>query len=354
MKIGLLTFHRAKNYGAVLQCYALSQFLVQKGHEVSVIDYQPPYLAGMKDESSALKRVNGYLKTILYWLLNCGESQLGDGFRRFVEKRLKVISMPGACVMDAFVCGSDQIWSPKICKGFDKVYFAQIPDSSPQKVISYAASMGETKLTDGQKEEFLSLLNNFDAIGVRETSLSELLDSIGVRNAVVADPVILAGKSIFQPLLVPIRQKRPYVLIYELTPLPATYSFAQNMATQIGAEVVVIGGGADKYFRRGIKNKQGLSPEQFVSYFANASCVVTNSFHGTAFSLIYNKPFYCLRTNTWKDERILSLLQQTNLMNRFVDDSDVVNYTSIDYKTINDKLQQMRKKSEDFIRWSLE
>ena len=335
MKIGILTFHRAKNFGAVLQCYALFSFLKSNGYDVYVIDYKPSYLAGMRDEGSLWKQIKLQAKSLFYWLMNVGETGLGNVFNRFVEKELKLAEMKAVNNMDVIVCGSDQIWNPAITKGFDPVFFGGGSILLEKRVISYAASMGKSELSGKEKSEFLNLIKRMDSISVRENSTGKLLQSWGIKCSVVVDPVLLAGSECFNNILVPIRQHKPYVLVYELTSLPGTYNFAKRMAAQLDAEVVVICGGAKKYFYWGIKNKQGLSPAQFASYFANASCVVTNSFHGTAFSILYEKPFYFLKTNTWKDERIESLLLQLELNSRSVNDSDKIVFSAIDYHKIN-------------------
>ena len=351
MKVGILTFHRAKNFGAVLQCYALFNFLKSNGYDVYVIDYKPPYLAGIGDEGSLWKQIKLLAKSLFYWLMNAGETGLGNVFNRFVEKELKLAELTAVNSMDVIVCGSDQIWNPAICKGFDPIFFGGSPILPEKRVISYAASMGRSEFSGKERMEFLKLIERMNAISVREYSTGDLLQSWGVKCDVVVDPVLLAGCECFKNILVSIRQHKPYVLVYELTPLRGTYSFAKRIAAQLDADVVVIGGGAKKYFCRGIKNKQGLSPAQFVSYFANASYVVTNSFHGTAFSILYGKPFYCLKTNTWKDERIEALLIQLNQLDRLVDCNNFDFSHGESYS--DNQIAQLKSKSKQFLLYSI-
>ena len=349
MKIGIFTFHRAKNYGAVLQCYALYSFLKRINNDVRVIDYAPTYLAGMKDNASVVKRMVAICKSIIYWFINLGETKIGDVFSDFIENYLTLASLDDAKNMDAIVCGSDQIWNPNICNGFDPIFFGKIPLSKDIYAISYAASMGNTDILPLQIKEFTTLINYMNAVSVRESSLSKLLNSIGIKNKLVVDPVLLAGEECFRKIIIPIRQKKPFVLVYELTQLQHTYTMANNIASQIGAEVVVIGGGFKGYFKKDIKNKQWLSPSQFVSYLYNASCIVTNSFHGLAFSLIFEKQFYVLKTNSWKDDRLVSLLSQINLTNRIVSNDTRIKYTSIDYSQPNLKLNELRSESSNYL-----
>lgn len=349
MKLGILTFHRAKNYGAVLQCYALLSFLRAKEYDVSVIEYVPPYLAGVSDSSSLLRKIVTYAKSVLYWIINIGETHIGDVFTTFVNNHIFITDINKVKELSIVICGSDQIWNPYLCHGFDPIYFGLIPHCSKHKTITYAASMGNVELTSFYEKDFLKKLKNYYSISVRESQLSEFLTAKGILNTLVLDPVLLANAECFSDIVVPIRYKKPYILIYELTQMPHTYEFANRISSEIGADIVVVGGGLRKYLYKGIINKQWLSPEQFVSYFAGASFVVTNSFHGLAFSVIYNKPFYCIRTGTWKDERIISLLGQLNLSHRMVKDTDELSFSTIDYKIINRKLQELRTLSEAYL-----
>lgn len=349
MKIGILTFHCAKNYGAVLQCFALYTFLKNKGYEVGVVDYKPYYLAGVDEDSSFYKRFITYLKSIFYRILNFGETEIGDIYKHFRNRHIELIDVKDIKKLDLLICGSDQIWNPNITKGFDPMYFGLHAITPHTKVISYAASMGLPALSDSEIDVFLSMIVNYDSISVREQSLSDFLNTHKIENRVVVDPVILAGIESFKSIIIPIRQKKKYVLVYELTRMPYTYTLARNLASQIDAEVIVIGGGLKRCFSRGILNKQWLSPSQFVSYLSAAVCVVTNSFHGLAFSLLFNKPLYILKTQTWKDDRLLSLLSQVDLSDRVIDHDIDVEFTTIDYTLPNKKINELQSLSSVFL-----
>lgn len=348
MKIGILTFHRAKNYGAMLQCYALSSFLKSMGFEVGVLDYRPDYLAGAGDTGIAWK-IKKYIRFFIYWMLSKCEVRQADGFESFVSRHLTIWPLSDSVTLDAIVCGSDQIWSTNICGKLDPVFFGEVAVKPSCKRISYAASNGNVALEAGEEKDFLGLLSGFDAISVREKSLKDYLKSKQVDARWVLDPVLLAGRQMFEPIVSPVRQKRPYVLVYELTHLDATYELAHKIARSLRAEVLVMGGGMGAFSLNGVKNKQGLSPAQFVSYFKYASCVVTTSFHGTAFSILYEKPFYSMRMNSAKDDRILSLLSELQLMDRSVARADEVQFSWVNYELVNKKLETLRQDSRDFL-----
>lgn len=352
MKVGILTFHRAKNYGAMLQCYALVSYLRSMKYDVSVLDYRPSYLAGAKDVGF-MWSIRKILRFVAYWILSKGEAKYVDSFGVFTKKYIPVQSMDGVETLEALICGSDQIWSTKICGKLDPVFFGKLESGLPMRKISYAASNGNVLLNKKQICEFRKLLEGMDAVSVREKTLQDFLKCIGISSQLVLDPVLLAGDKLFEPILCPIRQKKPYVLIYELTHLEATYLLAQKIAKSLDADILVMAGGMKAYFKKGIINKQGLTPAQFVSYFKQAACVITTSFHGTAFSIVYERPFYSMYMNSEKDDRILSLLEELNLLERSVRHLNDISYSSINYDLVRPRLENLRKRSSEFLQNAL-
>lgn len=348
MKIGILTFHRAKNYGAMLQCYALLSFLQSLKYAVFVLDYKPDYLAGARD-NGFLWSLKKYIRFIMYRILSKGEVKNADAFNSFVDQHLKLLPINESQNLDAIVCGSDQIWSTKICGNLDQIYFGKLSDGKAIKRISYAASNGNVQLTPQQQMEFKKLLQEMNAISVRESTLQDYLNKLGLNSKLVLDPVLLAGKKHFEAILCPIKQKKPYVLIYELTHLESTYKLANKIAKVLDADILVMAGEMKRYFQKGIINKGGLTPAQFVSYFKEAVCVVTTSFHGTAFSIVYERPFYSMYMNSDRDDRILSLLSELNLMERSVRNVDDISFTPIDYHKVNPRLESLRIESKNFL-----
>lgn len=352
MEIRILTFHRAKNYGAMLQCYALMWYLQKCGHNVKVFDYCPSYLAGLNDRGiiSSIKKI---LRFIVYHTISKGEVRHIDAFEYFVNMHIKPVSFVKDMDVDAIVCGSDQIWSTNICGGFDPMYFASFAVGYNSKIVSYAASNGNSSISHDDAILFKKLLRNFHYISVREQNLCNLLQKWNFKAELVLDPVLLVGREAFDDILEPIKQVRSYVLVYEIQHSENTYILAEKMARTISADIIVVGGGFRTYFKKGVYNKQGLTPTQFVHYFKNASCVITTSFHGTAFSIIYSKPFYSVATHTDKDERITSLLHTMGLYSRYVKDVQTVEYSDIDYKNVDPLLNAQRRVSINFLQNSL-
>ena len=201
MKIGILTFHCAHNYGAVLQCYALQEVLKRMGHTVEVMDYRPAFLKTAYDIVS-FRRIYSrnplkILKSLVSEFLCLPERiRRYKGFDSFIKNRLRLSSpdIPSDC--DVYIMGSDQIWNPGITQGFDGVYFGYLP-------------------ADSEKDYLQKALCNFDAVSVRETHLANLLQPLTEKKvSVVLDPTLLADSSVWNVFLGQRPMKRKYVLVY--------------------------------------------------------------------------------------------------------------------------------------------
>ena len=359
MKIGILTFHCAHNYGAILQCYALQEYLKVQGHNVEVIDYRPPYL--LKPYSlfninrirsrNPIRIIKNFIReSILFY----GRYKRYCGFESFIKNRLNLSAkVKGKNIpdnYDVYIIGSDQVWNPKITEEFDNIYFANFPFKKEQKkYISYAASMETQELNHEQKKYFTSALNSLDQISVRENVLCELLQPLTHKDIKqVLDPTLLIESSVWEKVVTPPNIKLKYVLVYQVRINERTMQIANEIAKQIGGIVIETVAWLDKQC---LKNKyQYASPEMFLGLIKHASCIVTTSFHGTAFSVIFNKPFYTLVLNDGKDSRSLSLLSSVGLRDRAISLETVPTFTPIDYSKANQQLNIIRKESSQFLK----
>ena len=359
MKIGIITFHCAHNYGAVLQCYALQEFLKDLGHEVKVMDYRPSYLTkGYRPlRFIASRHIDLMLKAFMVDILKFPIMlRRYRAFSRFIEGRLDLSSRCDAqsfvSDMDVYIFGSDQIWNPWITNGGDNIYMGRLPFEKGNKTyVAYAASLGMDSLAKTDQERFAEQLKNFDSISVRECSFKNMLASLTDKNVeLVLDPTLLAPRSVWDKLDDNVKDSG-YVLVYQVRKDSAPMAFAKHIARQLNAEVVTL----DTFFswRMGREKKSSASPEEFVAYFKHARCVVTTSFHGTAFSVIFNKTFYCLELGDGCDGRSKSLLHSLHLDERMVDKLDRPVYSDVDYKEANEILSGLRKSSEQFLSESL-
>lgn len=355
MKIGILTFHCAHNYGAVLQCFALQEFLKGLGHDVEVIDYRPsflidPYKIKLISFSGNIKSI---LKNIVVQILTfTRKTRRFKAFARFIDGRLNLSSRCDETSvisdMDAYIFGSDQIWNSKITKGGDNIYWGILPfDKKGKKFITYAASMGIETASENEKKRIEENLKNFDAISVRESSLRAFLAPLTDKEINwVLDPTLLASRLVWDKLDDNVKD-RGYVLVYQVRENTNTMEFAKHIAHQLNANVISVEAWVRSKIERG--KKSCASPEDFVSYVKHASCVVTTSFHGTAFSVIFNRPFYCLELGDSEDGRSKSLLHSLHLEERMVDKYARPSFSNIDYTEANEILKEQRKSSKQFL-----
>lgn len=358
MKIGILTFHCSHNYGAMIQAYAMQEYLASRNCEVSIIDYRPDYIINsfIRDGSWLSCFSSGIGQTLknLVFKFSLGSimRKRFDNFDCFMNDRMRLceFSIPEISKsFDSILIGSDQVWNPKITGGtFDDIFFG-VPFEC--KVFSYAASCKPSELTSAQMGMMRDNLKSLYGIGVREQSLQQRLIETGVRNVCLnVDPTLLAGRSVYEKFDLSRPIKARYVLVYEINYHPEVESMAREYAAMLGRDVRVISLVGFIHRKRRSKDYDNVaSPEKFVAYICNAECVFTTSFHGTALSIVFEKQFFAVRQGTSNDDRIQSLLCQLGLNQRFIDRSQVKSTMDIDYKAVDEKLEQIRKLSEDYI-----
>lgn len=350
MKIGILTFHSARNHGALLQCYCLTEALKRLQHEVKVIDYRPDYL--MKAQALFRKRwLKHPLSLLRFFIFFPSALSRRRLFNRFLTS-LPLQSLPLDIPdndFDAFVFGSDQIWNKLLCNGLDPVFFAGKAAFEGKLKISYAASSGHVPLTDREQEVFLQYMEHFDALGVRETSLQDFLQHHGIPATLTVDPVVLAGR----PVLDTIADKVParcgkYVLCYEVSSTRKVKSFARRIARELGCAVLPVARG--EY----ASGRKCVSPEAFVALFRDAAFVVSSSFHGMVFSVMFGKPFYNISVNAQQDERVRSFLSVAGLEERLIQqESQIHLQETIDYESVWKQIEGLRTASLDFLKEAL-
>lgn len=357
MKIGILTFHCAHNYGAVLQCYTLQEILKSMGHEVEIIDYRPLYLTKLYKIFSIDRFMHRNLlemlkKSIKEILMIYKRVKRFKSFQYFIQNRLNLSNNTYTesvfFMYDVYIIGSDQIWNPKITKGFDSVFWADFKFPKNNKIyMSYAASMEISSLDIDEKNFCTNALTNFDYISVRESSLAKLLQELTDKKIeTVLDPTLLANSSTWNSILKPPFLQKKYVLIYQVRRDINVQRIASQIAKQINAEVIEIRAALNWTNHKYVY--QCCSPEEFLGWIKYASCVVTTSFHGTAFSLIFNKSFYCLKLGKG-DMRISSLLKSIHLENRLINKNDNPIFQKINYELPKELLAGLREKSYHFL-----
>lgn len=333
MRIGILTFHCAHNYGAVLQCYALQSYLEKKGHEVGVIDYRPTAITNVYKwfYIKQIIRKNLY-KAFKAFFLMIRKKRRYDSFERFITKNLRL--EPVESIMenpyDLILIGSDQVWNYHLTNGFDNYYWGNFLHPTKTRIASYAASMHDS-WTDEEAQQIARSLNNFSVISVRENILANKLKHlIGDKEIFqVVDPTLLLNRNDWDEIAAPPRIDYPYLLLFQVEGRnERTEAFAAEIAKQKNLKIVRL---YTLYTRDTTTEIASCSPNDFITLFKFASFVVCSSFHGTVFSLQFGKPFLSVRMRNGKDNRVESLLSSFGLLNRFVDSID-------DFDSQTDKL----------------
>lgn len=359
MKIGILTFHCALNYGALMQTYGLQEYLKRIGHEVFVINYRPKYLLKpyrvfnwrWSSAFSVKQNLLFFVRSMLVFPIRLKRKK---GFSCFINKHIHLC--PADCInqdagFDAFVFGSDQIWNPIITEGFDGVYFGRFPASKGKRLVAYAASAGSVEYVKSNEKEFISLLSSYTEISVREKSLADFIykQSGGRQAEVVVDPVLLVGRTFFESIAAKEKAGKGYLLLFQLSyndMSSITRKIAEFIAKVRGLEIIELCSATES-----LKNKQQIdtaSPECFISLFRDAGYVVTTSYHGTVFSILFEKEFTVVDSSV--SERMVNLLLSLDLKERLAKNEKDVILEKINYRQVNDRLEKMRLISHDFFK----
>lgn len=357
MKIAIMTFHNAENYGAVLQAYALKRYLQETypSYQVDIVDYRCPLIEKSHQyvrplshfKHKGVRKLISFLLQILYLPKRV---KVKEVFRSFVVKFLEP-KKNNFDVYDYVIYGSDQIWNPSLT-GNDTTY---IGNGCTGKKIAYAASDGG-ELVFG--EETISLLQNFQAISCREKSLSHKLSQSLPEQSVetVCDPVFLLTKEEWISFA-QLPKESNYLLIYKISENKDIDKEAVDFAKKWGKQVIqiVYVKSVKKIFCSTQKFVSEITPNEFVGYFASADFILTTSFHGSAFSIILEKDFYTFQF-AHRNERITDLFSELELTERFIShipSYDTLEEYAIDWTKISQKKEVYRQRSMDFLNCSL-
>lgn len=371
MKVAILTQPLGHNYGGLLQAYALQTYLKKLGCEVETLDRRRQ--TSVKGRVKKLVRlVLGRIKILPTqshqdWLL----SELVAFRNRRLTMSPKIVSEQG--VRDyyrhqdfgAFVVGSDQVWRPCYSPSILNFYLDFLDDlKSPAKRIAYAASfgLGDWKYTDKLTEQCKKLAQKFDSISVRERSAVDLCrDKLGVSAEWMVDPTLLLEPADYLFLISDCEKSdnAGCLLAYLLDPDPEKRSIVDSVRRAVGAKIFSI---LPEYSVTEVRMKDIAkcrfpSVESWLQAFHDAGFVVTDSFHGTVFSILFNKPFIAVGDPTRGIARFESLLSQFGLTDRLVESLDEVSpelvHSQIDWVAVNDKREAIAKAGHQFLRTQL-
>ena len=359
MKIGILTFSCADNYGALLQAYALKKTLEGRGHTVEIINYQDKRIISLyKIFAFNRESLGGFLKSFIKSCLKILQKETSkktkcNSFRNkylSLTKKVYKIDEVSQLEFDAIIVGSDQVWNVKSTRQ-NVAYFLPFDNSITK--ISYAASCGSTDVIKDNVDFFNQNLSRFDYISVREPSSANLLRSLfpNLDIYTASDPTLLASQDIWDQLIVHRIISKKYVLIYRMTYNSLIEKTALEYAKNNNCIVVSVSNFNRPHKIKGIKDIRGIGPKEFLNLIYYADFVVTDSFHATAFSLIFKKQFASISHDTL-GSRTVDLLFSLNLNYRIVSSDERIQFVIsniIDYNDVSKKLAENRKESFDFL-----
>lgn len=374
MKIGIITFVKVNNYGAELQAFALQKKLCLLGYNAEIIDYL--FYKNPKHKREKISKPF-YPYPIKYkikeWLLPIYEYLKIIPYRNEYKKRLsgfysfhnKNTFFSKICYhsyselynntpkYDVYCVGSDQVWNPRCYTNLNPYFLTFAPKDA--KKISYASSFGVEDLPANTKEQYSALLKNLDYISVREENAVKLVKDVSGKDAVyVADPTLLLTKDEWKPIAkydkVP---NEKYILLYVLKDSEYIKRTAIELSKNTGLKVVRICKGAFKQDKESdnILNITDATPDDFLGLIDKAEIVLTNSFHGTVFSILFEKDFYTIiKRGVENNSRQLSLLKTLNINRiKYEDESFLESSSIIDWIKVSKNLEKFRQKSIDYL-----
>lgn len=374
MKILTITSHDVYNYGASLQAYALMTFLKNNGHDVRIIDYHPDYEFRRYSFTHIHKGTLYYriselfpiLRRFIAFLYNRRDIKfLGrkKAFDNFTHRHLKLTSKvyhnieelnEDKPIADVYIAGSDQIWNTEHGKGKDPAFYLDFVHDK-QKCISYAASFATEHIVKEYENFVKSCLNNFSSISVRELTGVDIAKSLGYDVKRVLDPTFLLSKveweCMFSTISDSVKRKceKKYVLLYNFVKDDKVVDdFAIKCATEKDYNLISINDGYIKQFADININNAG--PIEFLYYIYNAELIISNSFHATVFSIIFQKNFYTFPLKgATSSSRMKDLLKLLGLEYRFKENGRDIDIETIQWNSCETELAKQILESKEWL-----
>lgn len=371
-KVGLITYY-GDNYGGVLQAYALEHIVMANGYDCELISNDFLWIQSgikrfqgkWKNLMAAIKNPSDYLaKRKIYHQYAPQQASKVAKFEEFRRNNLRINKtgyttyqeyLRNPPQYDIYLCGSDQIWNPNLyCdNGF---YFAGFAPEDALK-ISYASSIGVSSVSEKQAAFMAPLLNRLDVVGTREQKGADIINAISEKKAtVVLDPTLLLDAQDWSKVAAPRLIEEEYVFCYLFGEREYIAEVKQKVAELTGMKIVCIpfvprelDSDDEKIFDAG--------PAEFISLIQNASLVLTDSFHATAFSINLKTPFISLCRFAKSDkkgmnDRLVTILNMVGLSDRLVDAGDAISAEflyDVDFEKVHEKLNRKRQADRKFL-----
>lgn len=373
MKTALITYHAAHNNGSFLQAFATQKAIEQLGHECDIIDFSTPRQQYLYDVYKKVSGPKDIAKNLYAFFHHRLIQRRHDDFvslqhqaliltPKFYETVVQLEELNGK--YDVFVSGSDQIWNTDAWDYSD----AYLLDFVHQgRKISYASSMGghilEKKDDKVLADHYAKLLADYQAIGVRELSAQRYLQPLVKRPVEqVLDPTLLLEAESYDSITAKLLVHEPYIFYYAIDSIELNDSAAkavQAFAQSKGLPVYVMFTGNKSYGLKkyGFHLLEVAAPNHYLSLIKNAEYVLSASFHGTAFSIKFEKQFYVVRGKrngkVNMDDRMSSLLMLCGLESRQLIEDEMWDDSAIDYRSVNEKLDREIERSKQYLQHAL-
>ncbi len=365
-KLGIITYHRVRNFGSVLQAFGLYKYLENQGYNTEIIQYEPE---GHRTRKEFFGVPNtSLIKKVIYLLASFPmRTKLHFIYKKFRKKHLKMSDhiyfskhdfIEKKCKYDVYITGSDQVWNSRYNALNDTIGYAYYFDftEDEEKRIGYSVSFGEESLDMSANPKISQLVNRYSHIGVREKSGLAKLESLGFNHAVhTIDPTLLLTKNDWAELFEDTKIKEPYLLIYDPQRADSEKfkEYALYIAKRYGLKIVKI---SKEYIKPAwVDIVIYPSVNQWLTLVNNADYVLTNSFHGIAFCVNFQKEFCCIRANS-ANNRVTEFLDFMNLNDRFVTTiEECENNLSkkIDYSDVSERISKLRNESCEYLKTAI-
>jgi len=353
MKTGILTLPLHCNYGGILQAYALQEFLRKEGHEVILLERR----RNRSDENLGSRLYHCLCRQVMYRNM---QQYIHTHLHCTLPLRSEKELIQATSSLEAVIVGSDQVWRPDMIKGVETNYFLDFVPTTCRK-IAYAASFGlETwkgslTLTTRIRE----LLSQFQSISVREQKGVWICKEIFGQEATwVSDPTLLLDRSFYEQLLPTTQQSPDNTLFYYLLGNKKKHqTLVQSLSEKLNKKAYTVNAEMEIHLGK-FTFAHFPTPDKWLEGFCRADFVVTDSFHGTVFSLLFNKPFIVLKNLSGGLSRITSLLERYGLQSRLMEREELLSASpdtllSLPYNTVNLRIAEDRKFSSEFLRHAL-
>ena len=362
--IGAITFHSSYNYGSVLQAYALQEFIKKNfgyAYNYQIINLRTERQKRYYDKSFGMFDLKNNLKKILLVGHKVQILKRKNKYEDFINNKLCVTKeyasleelQSAKLDFDYFISGSDQIWNYKILD-FDWSFFLEFVNGNAKK-ISYAVSFGPRllDLSDDESSRLKKDLAEYDNISVREAGSAEMVKQILGKSVakIHVDPTFLLEKEDWNKIIGDRIYNGDYILLYDLKGNKNAYKISRVLSKIYNIPVLIVKENAKLHFLyRDFVRKYDAGPIEFLNYVKYAKVVVSSSFHGNVFSIIFEKPF--LAVDGKEDLRISNLLKLTKLVDRAVSDVDdlaSIDLFNLDYTVARKSIQVENMRSREYL-----